>query len=143
VFSSFPDIRPCLGGTSSVFVANLLGDLNAVPPHTLIPEMFGVRNATWNVAFIGDAWADFGWFGILSQSLMLGVFLQWTNLWFASRVTSAFAMAVYVSLIVTAHKFAQASLLSTLIGFGVIPLIALYVICNNWKSKQRSLVFSH
>lgn len=126
-----------------MFVANLLADLNAVPPHMLIPEMFGVRNETWNVAFIGDAWADFGWFGILSQSLILGVFLQWTNLWFASCVSSAFALAVYVSLVVTARKFAQASLLSTLIGFGVIFLIAFYVICKNWTSKRRSLVFSH
>lgn len=142
-FLVFPDMQHHLGGASSVFIANLLDERNVIPPHTLIPEMFGARNTTWNVVFIGDAWADFGWFGIVSHSVVLGALLQWTNHWFSTRASSAFGMAAYVSLIVVAHKFAQVSLLSTLIGFGVVPIIVFYIVCNDWIQKQHTPALGH
>ncbi len=135
----YPDSFPFRGGTSSPLVANLLGESDAIPPHTLIPLTFGVSDTTWNIGYIGDAWADFGWAGIIGQSLLLGLSLQWLNLWFHTRLASAFGLAIYIALIVTAHRFAQVSMLSTLAGFGFFPILLLYVL----GTRRRVRRFSH
>lgn len=134
----YPDLFPFRGGTSSPLVANLFGESDAIPPHTLIPLTFGVSDTTWNIGFVGDAWADFGWGGIVGQSLLLGLSLQWLNLWFRTRLASAFGLAIYIALIVTAHRFAQVSMLSTLAGFGFFPILLLYVLGAQRRVRRSS-----
>jgi hypothetical protein len=134
-FYVYPNIIGHLFGASSRVISAILG-IEATPPHTAIPlEVFGQHGTGWNVVFIGDAWADFGWFGVLGSSLVTGLLLQYYNITFDRVRPTAWSKAVQASLVVFSAKLAQVSLLTSLLTFGVGLIVIIYLLTRRmvWR----------
>jgi oligosaccharide repeat unit polymerase len=118
-YVAYPRAHPYLHGGSSHFAAALLGN-SQVPPHTFVPDaLFGVTGTTWNAVYIGDAWADFGVFGTIGASVVVGALLQGYNVWFARSRRTAFHTATFAVLCASAVKLAAVGLPTALVTFGL------------------------
>lgn len=121
-FHFYPDVYPHLWGANS-FVLNkvLMLGYEGLPPERLIPvTVLGPEYLnTWNGAFIAYAWADFGWAGVVAQSLFVGGLLQTIHHWYVTSRKSAALVGVYGALIMAGTKLSEVSLLSTLLSFGL------------------------
>jgi hypothetical protein len=135
-YFTYPGVHQFLGGASSRYVATLLGSW-AMPPHTYIPtELFGVTDTTWNVAFIGDAWADFGILGTVMSSLMVGGLLQGYNVWFARSARTRLQAAAFAVLCGAAMRLASVGLPTALLTFGLGTTFLAYCLLAGSATAQ-------
>lgn len=124
-FGIFPEVEAFRYMSGTKLGAVLYG-LQGIPTHTLVPEMFGVFGSTWNVLFAGDAWADFGWWGVTVGSLTVGVYLGALDTWLRTRVGSHEICALGGVLSLAAMRLAYAPASSVLIGFGLLSSVILF-----------------
>jgi oligosaccharide repeat unit polymerase len=136
-FDIFPNQWPFLYGGSSVLLSELLYGRSTLPPHTMVAEFYGAVGSTWNVAFIGDAWADFGFLGIIIEATIIGFWLQAINYWFYSKKTTVVRIAFFVVMILIAHRFAQVGFLQVIGGFGFILGWLIYLVLT-FNSKNEA-----
>ena len=135
-FEFFPAISDHSLGLGSK-LASIFGLIPELPNYLKIPQGFGVMNSVWNVAFIGDAWADFGWAGVVLESALVVAILCWLDWYLAPRFASAEIKALHCVLTLAAAKLAFASLLSTLLGFGLISSLIIFFFCFSQYSANR------
>jgi len=131
----YPEKHPYLFGASSGWVAKSLG-YEELPPCAYIPREFGAEG-NWNVVFIGDAWADFGFAGIILSSLVVGMLLQWYNIWFIKSKKTALVLATYVALIVASYRLVSVGLGAGFLTFGVLSSFILYVTLSEMRWLKR------
>ena len=116
-FHFYPQTFPHLWGASS-FVLNkvLMLGYHSLPPEQRIPvAVVGPDYAnTWNAAFIATGWADFGWWGVVVESLIVGSLLQLIHHWFITSRKSAAIVGVYAGLIMAATRLSEVSPFSSL-----------------------------
>lgn len=91
MFDVFPDRVHFLNGASfPPWLSGLFG-LENIRPGALIQQLYhpeNVRKGTAGVAntlFIGEAWANFGWFGFLFSPVIVGFVVQYIHNFFVSR----------------------------------------------------------
>lgn len=120
---SYPDIYGHLYGASSRFIAALYdADGQFIPPHTLLPLSWGITDVTWNVVFTGDAWADFGIYGVMAQSFLVGAMLRAIDVWFWSRSQRGWLeVGVLFAEMFSIVRLGFVGLATVLFGFGIIP----------------------
>jgi len=130
-FHFYPQIYPHLLGASS-FVLNkvLMLGYSGLPPEQLIPvSVVGPDYTnTWNAAFIGTAWVDFGWWGVALESVVVGLVLQFIHHWFVTSQKSAALIGVYAGLIIAASRLSEASLFSALLSWGLGSSLLLFLL---------------
>jgi hypothetical protein len=126
-YHAYPNEHDFMLGSSAQLVANFAG-VGVLPPHSFIPKiMFGQWRTTWNAIFIGDAWADFGYWGTIIYSVIVGFLLQLYNVWFSFSRKTVLVRATYVALIVGSFRLALAGLFTSLLTFGVLSVFVLYL----------------
>jgi oligosaccharide repeat unit polymerase len=141
-YFTYPNLHPHLFGASSHLVAKFLGH-SVLPPHTYIPsKIFEDSSTTWNCIFIGDAWADFGLFGTIVTSFIVGTLLQWYNVWFARSKKTAIVMGTYVALIMAASKLSSTGLFTSFLTFGVVSSFLFFLVLKEmtWLKQRSALV---
>ena len=130
-FHFYPQIYPHLLGASS-FVLNkvLMLGYSGLPPEQLIPvSVVGPDYTdTWNAAFIGTAWVDFGWWGVALESVVVGLVLQFIHHWFVTSQKSAALIGVYAGLIIAASRLSEVSLFSALLSWGLGSSLLLFLL---------------
>jgi hypothetical protein len=124
----YPDTFDFLHGASSRLAAALMGaDKEFSPPHTDLPLLWGITGVTWNVVFIGDAWADFGAVGVLVSSFAVGAMLKSIDQWFWHRRQRGWLeVAVFFAEIFAVMRLSAVGLPTALIGFGIVPSLLLW-----------------
>lgn len=80
-FAAIPHIIPHTWGQDNRFLAFFL----QIPPleatHSRVSEVFrGVKGYTTNTMFLGDAWAQFRWMGVLGVSMLAGFAFRWADI---------------------------------------------------------------
>jgi hypothetical protein len=132
-FQVYPDVHAHLNGRSSSLVDAILGI--KVPPEEL-PERFiplhYVPNPedyhnTWNAAYVGVAWADFGYAGVVLESMLVGMLLYAYARWFSRARKTALVMGTQVALMMAATKLSEVPLTSTLLSFGLLSSFGLFL----------------
>jgi hypothetical protein len=75
-FYVYPDYLPHAEGYNIGLVQSLFGLVPREPAHSVVAAFFGSPDATYNALFIADAWVDFGMFGVLLVSLLVGIVVK-------------------------------------------------------------------
>ncbi len=100
----------------------------------------GATTGIANTCFVGDAWANFGWYGVVIYSFFVGMWLSLIeSTIYRMRLTPA-TLAFAVIVVFSAWGLASGSLQIWLLsrGGGLIPLACLYV-----STRQRQNFISY
>ena len=75
-FYVYPDHIPHTLGMNIGLIQKLFGNGDLVSAHTHVADYFGAFGATFDPFFIGDAWVDFGYYGVFLTSLIVGIIVK-------------------------------------------------------------------
>lgn len=76
-FSAIPHVIDFAWGSQFSWVAALLQDHPREPTYWLVAEVHrGQFNSTTTAMFLGDAWADFAWLGVIVSPVILGLLVR-------------------------------------------------------------------
>lgn len=132
-FETYPAFHPFLHGASTGTLAYLLGVKDFVPPSVYIPnQVLGIENTSYPVLFIGEAWADFGYFGVVLASVTVGFLLQIYNVWFFNqRKPRLEEVALFISIMLATIHLEASNLLTSLFSYGMLSSFIIYrLICR-------------
>lgn len=103
-FDIFPDMHPYLGFSSvSEFISNSFGLEYSEKASRLIMEQINPEGVKMGIAgivnslFIGEAWANFGIYGVVLAPLYVGFLIQSLYLFFLKSAKTPFLLALFVS----------------------------------------------
>lgn len=143
-FQIYPDVQPFLHGHSSTLIDSLLG-VNM--PADQIPERFipvyylgDSYTDTWNGAFIGVAWADFAYTGVVVESLFVGLLLYAYARWFSRAPKTALVMGTQVGLLMASSRLSEVALSASLLTFGLGSSFVLYFAMRSPPRRRRKLL---
>ncbi len=134
-FIYYPDVFPFMNGGTSPFLTKVAGLFgmnvrNVVPPETLLPTLLSgegpVYNGTWNAAFFADAWADFGYVGVVLEALLAGLILGSIARWYDTSGQGPVEKGVYVALCTAGIWLTDVGLLTALWTYGLLSSFLVY-----------------
>jgi oligosaccharide repeat unit polymerase len=139
-FETYPSIHPFLHGMSTRTFASVFGVKGYVPPSLYIPnEVLGIENTSFPALFIGEAWADFGYSGVVLSSVAVGFLLQIYNVWFFNqRKPKLEEVAVFISIVLATFHLEESNLLTSLLSFGMLSSFLIYLLI-----RRRGLRSGH
>ncbi len=152
-YEIYPDVQPFLYGKSSGLINAVLGiemppDSNPerfIPVYYLGPEYLN----TWNGAFIGVAWADFGYYGVVFESLLVGSLLYFYAWWFRHARKTAMVMGTQVGLLMASTRLSEVALSASLLSFGLLSGFLVYVmvqlisVVEKRQSRLEATSYAH
>ena len=104
----FPNLEPFIGFASTGTKIHELMGLPISPSYGILTMLhynsIGVESGTaghMTTIFMGEAWANFGYFGLVIAPLWVGAFVQAMNLWFISRPKTMVNVGLYAALATT------------------------------------------
>ncbi|UJB67906.1 hypothetical protein HRE53_14765 [Acaryochloris sp. 'Moss Beach'] len=144
-FHIYPDIFPHLYGASSSFTNIFTGKDVILDPGRVIRGYIAFGDITdgtgsWNAAFIGTAWADFGYFGVVVQSIMVVFLLSYYHQWFVKSRKTPSVLGTYIALSMSTFFLSEGNFLTTLFSFGLGLNFLFYLMLrksHSIKRKQR------
>ncbi len=71
-FYVYPHYLPHTWGMNIGLIHAIFGSGDLVPAYSRVASAFGAQEATFDVVFIGDAWVDFSYGGVIVISLIVG-----------------------------------------------------------------------
>lgn len=79
-FAAIPHVIAHSWGTQSSWIAALFQSEPRLPTYWLVGEVHrGTLGSTTTVMFMGDAWADFAWGGVVVTSFLAGALTRWID----------------------------------------------------------------
>jgi hypothetical protein len=123
-FYVYPDIFPHLLGLSSSLVSGMLGMTEVLDPARVVRSYIAFGTTTdatgsWNAAFLGTAWADFGFVGVAIESALVTMLLSYYHKWFLLNKTNPMVIATYTSLAFSSMNLAEGNFLTALLTGGL------------------------
>jgi hypothetical protein len=96
----------------------------------------GFPGCTFNAIFIGDAWVDFSFWGVVWESLFFGFYFAVMD-FFIFKQRNEITIALFPSLIIGILMSSSVAMLATMITYGLIsiPLISLFFFRNRFFKK--------
>jgi hypothetical protein len=139
-FEVYPEYHPHLLGMSSKILSALFGAQDFIPPSVYIPRnLLGFESTSFPTLFIGEAWADFGYPGVVISSVLVGFLLQAYNVWFyGKRKVFLDEIALFLSGVVGALYLLESNLLTSLLTFGLLLNALIYLLIRS-PAKKRNL----
>jgi hypothetical protein len=144
-FVFYPNLHPFLYGTSS-FVVRALARLGGVhlsgeSPETYIPTHIASVGAnyggTWNAGFFADAWADFGWPGVIVAAIAAGMILAFIARWYEDSPRGPLQMGVYTAVCVSSLYLSEVALLTASWTFGLLSSFLVYWLLTYFPARQQ------
>jgi oligosaccharide repeat unit polymerase len=147
-FIFYPDMHPFLNGTSSFVVRGIarLGGvhLSGESPETYIPTHSPCVGAnyggTWNAGFFADAWADFGWAGVIVAAIVAGVILALIARWYESSPKGPLQMGTYTAACVSALYLSEVALPTASWTFGLVSSFLVYWILGLFPDRKSNAI---
>lgn len=135
-FEVYPYYHDFLYGTSSRIIAGLAGVTDFVPPSVYIPtQILHLEETSFPTLFIGEAWADFGYWGVALTSIIVGFLLQLYNVWyFNKRSLRLEDTALFLSIAMGSIHLLEANFLTTLLTYGLAMNFVIYMLI---KGERR------
>lgn len=129
-FSAIPNVLPHTLGLENGALATLAGEQPLEPTYWVVGELHrGAFGSTTTVMFMGDAWAQFGWAGVIVAGLVAGALVRWLDIQLIMRRGKTVGTIAGLALghygIFVAHSTALQTALLTGGLLLVLPLVAL------------------
>jgi hypothetical protein len=100
-----------------------------------IEDALGVRGLTLSTTYIGEAYMAFGWFGVLTFSLLFGAGCAWWNRW-GAYVHSNYSLLIFASGFLAAAISMRSMLWLTT---AALPTVALIVARRVFQPPRRRM----
>ncbi len=125
----FPDKFGFLYGGSIGLLNRILGNKDFLPLGVLVAHARGIPRASFNAVFISGLWADFGYPGVIIGSFLLGVYLEWLQIWLVRSAKSISNLVLFAYLLVAVYYLANVSIYPSLITYGLLsgPIFILLI----------------
>jgi hypothetical protein len=149
-FIFYPDLHPHLHGFSSFVLreaAHLVGihTGDAESPETYIPAhspgVGAAYGGTWNAGFFADAWADFGFAGIIVASILAGIILMMIHRWYLSSPQGPLQMGMYTALCMSVMSLSEVALPTALWTYGLLSGFIVYLALRPFPHQVREVEF--
>jgi len=120
----FPETFDFLWGRDIGIVSKIMG-WDYISSPQLIAETFGARGANFNALFISGLWVNFGYFGIIIGSFLLGAYLQGIQIWLLRSSRTPARMALFGYLCFNVWYLVNISIFPAIFSFGLVtaPLL--------------------
>lgn len=117
-------------GMNIGLVHRLFGDGAFVSSSATVADFFGAVGATFNRFFIGDAWVDFGYWGVALMSFVVGFIVKALDVTALSMGKSPLAIALLVNGFYGVFQLQNTSAFTAMLSGGLlfVPLVALVVV---------------
>lgn len=140
-FYVYPQQHPHLWGTSQQTIAALAQVKDFVPVSIYIPrEVLGLKDTSYPALFIGEAWADFGYVGVIGTALACGAILQSYNRWYYGLHERYLEdTALFVAVCISVVNFMHSNFITAFstYGLGVAPAIYICIkMCGQVRRKR-------
>ena len=125
-FYVYPRYLPHTWGMNIGLVHNLFGSGELVSAHTRVANFFGADGATFDSFFIGDAWVDFSYGGVLVMSLVVGYVVKTVDIFVMSLGKTPLCLALLGSGMYGLFQLQVTSAFTAFLSGGLvfIPLLA-------------------
>jgi hypothetical protein len=139
-YEVFPLHVNFLNGLTVGKLANLLGKETFESANYVYRYIYPERidSGLANAAFIGNAWADFGFVGVLLSGLVLGLLMQGAQILFFRSRKTVYDLAAYAFLIFGFWLANSTALPTVLLSNGVIFALLLRFILNRLDSRDAA-----
>ncbi len=138
-FEVYPNVHPFLHGASTGAIAKLMGVNDYITPSIYIPtEVLGLTDTSFPTLFIGEGWADFGFYGVALTAIVVGFLLQIYNIWFYSRRQPRLEeTALFLSLILGAYHLQESNLLTSFFSYGIVSNFIIYLLIRQSPTMAK------
>jgi hypothetical protein len=121
---TFPRFHPHLLGQSISFVQLLSGGDQVRGSYEYVMD-WTHATGTPNSAFIGDAWADFAWYGVVGLSILVGFTIRGLESAILRMPRTPLFHGLYVAVLLAVVDLVSSSFWTTLLthGLGLAPII--------------------
>jgi len=125
-FYVYPHYLPHTWGMNIGLIHTLFGSGDFVGAHTRVASFFGADGATFDSFFIGDAWVDFSFGGVLVIAVMVGFVLKSVDIFMMSLGKTALSVALLGSSMYGLFQLEVTSAFTAFLSGGLllIPMLA-------------------
>jgi len=125
-FYVYPQYLPHTWGMNIGLLHNLFGTGELLSAHTRVANFFGAPEATFDSFFIGDAWVDFSYGGVLVMSLVVGFAVKTVDIFVMSLGKTPLCLALLGSCMYGLFQLQVTSAFTAFLSGGLvfIPLLA-------------------
>lgn len=126
-FASIPHFIAHTGGQDNRILAYILQVAPLEATHFRVSELYrGVKGYSTNTMFLGDAWAQFRWVGVLAYSVLAGFIFRWVDIqMIAVQRKSAVAIAGIALAYFAAFTALSTALQTSLLTGGLLMVLPL------------------
>jgi len=129
-FGAFPARIPYMWGANIRFLAFLLGH-HYVPSFETVSQLWrGTTGSTTTAMFIGDAWADFSYFGVALFSVVAGAVCRAIDLFLLKGGKTPLSVAILASVFIGVYNAMISALPTAFLSGGLLsaPAAALLIV---------------
>jgi len=125
-FYVYPRYLPHTWGMNIGLIYTLFGSGELVSAHTKVANFFGANGATFDSFFIGDAWVDFSYGGVLVMSLVVGFVVKSVDIFVMCLGKTPLCLALLGSCMYGLFQLQVTSAFTAFLSGGLvfIPLLA-------------------
>jgi hypothetical protein len=129
-FEVYPAYHHFLYGMSVKTFAMIAGVNDYITPSVYIPsKVLGLNETSFPSLFIGEAWADFGYYGVVASSLISGFILQIYNVWFFNQQRPRLEeVALHLSIVLGSMHLLETNLITSFLSYGIVANFAIYLL---------------
>jgi hypothetical protein len=126
-FYVYPHYLPHTWGMNVGLIHSVFGSGELVSAHSRVANFFGADGATFDAFFIGDAWVDFSYGGVLVMSLLVGYVVKSVDMFVMSLGKTPVAVALLGSGMYGVFQLQVTSAFTAFFSGGLIliPLLVL------------------
>ena len=126
-FYVYPRYLPHTWGMNVGLVHNVFGSGELVSAYTEVANFFGAEGATFDTFFVGDAWVDFGYTGVLLMAVLVGYVVKSVDIYITSLGKTPLAVALIASGMYGLFQLQVTSAFTAFLSGGLvfIPLLVL------------------
>lgn len=126
-FYVYPQHLPHTWGMNIGLVHSIFGSGELQSAHTQVANFFGAEGATFDSFFIGDAWVDFAYGGVLAMAVLVGFVVKGVDMFVLSRGKTPLAVALLASGMYGLFQLQVTSAFTAFLSGGLllIPLLVL------------------
>lgn len=141
-FEVYPMYHDYLYGSSTRTVATLLGVPDYISPSVYIPQqVLGLINTSFPALFIGEAWADFGYIGVITVSLLVGFILQLYNIWYFNKKKHYLEdTALFLSIALGSIHLLNSNFLTALLNYGLFTNLIIYRLIKRPRTSYKAAI---
>ena len=125
-FYVYPRYLPHTWGMNIGLIHNVFGSGELLSAHTRVANFFGADGATFDSFFIGDAWVDFSYGGVLFTSLTVGFVVKAVDIFVLTLGKTPLCVALLGSCMYGLFQLQVTSAFTAFLSGGLvfIPLLA-------------------